>query len=311
MILYNGASGSLGRYLGDTVRRRGLELHAITARLEDADGLSAELDALEPSDEVTFIHLAGRVSVPACEADPDGAFLTNVTLARSTTEGVLEWAERRRVAVQVIYVSTGHVYAVPHEGSRLDESAPTLPRSVYARTKLAAEQAMLALAASGVRITIARVFGLIAPQQPRHYVLPGLVDRVLSGRLREIPGLDFARDYLDARDVCEDLVLLAAGGSWTGPQIVNVCSGEAITIRDLLKAVLDATEPEHAAARAQAATAGPGRPDDVRWLIGDPTRFVALTGVSPRRIPLEVTTREAVAEARQLKSDRPAWGLKA
>jgi UDP-glucose 4-epimerase len=296
VILYNGASGGLGRHLAEPLSRRDEAWHAIDARLEDQAGLVAELGRLDPQGSVTFIHLAARVSVPACEADPAGAHETNVVLALHAVAAVLRWANELSVPARVIYVSTGHVYAARPEGSRLDENAATRPRSVYAQTKLAAEEALQALCASSdAPLIIARVFGLIAPRQSANYVLPALIERSWTGRFNGIPGLDFVRDYLDARDVCEDLLLLAAAALPEESAVVNVCSGVPVTIRDLLHAILREVDPEHADALAGSASPAAGRPDDIRWLVGNPSRFTGLTGLAPNRIPLSVTVADAVA----------------
>lgn len=295
MILYNGASGGLGRYLAGRLSAREEPSHALTARLEDQPGLETELSQLDPGDAITLIHLAARVSVPACESDPSDAYNTNVLLARATVATVLDWASQRGARARVIYVSSGHVYAAQPDGSRLAEDAPTLPRSVYAQTKLAAEQALLSLSSRHeVPFLVARVFGLLAPRQAPNYVLPGLIERVRSGHLDGIPGLDFARDYLDARDVCENLLLLASA-PWPDPSlVVNVCSGVAVTIRELLRAVMAEVDPTRADDIMRDAAAAPGRPDDIRWLIGDPGRLIHLTGSLPQRIPLSRTVADAV-----------------
>src|SRR5439155_15956129 len=129
------------------------------------------------------------------------------------------------LAPRVVYVSSGHVYAAAQPGIRLTEHHPVAPRTVYARTKLAAEQALAERArARGCALIIARVFGLIAPRQPAHYVLPGLIRRVSEGRLEGVPGLSYYRDYLDSRDVCDVLIALAAQAG-AEPTVVNVCSG--------------------------------------------------------------------------------------
>jgi nucleoside-diphosphate-sugar epimerase len=298
VILYNGASGGLGRYLAEPLRKAGAAAHALTARLEDQPGLAAELSRLDPGGAVTFIHLAARVSVPACEADPTGAYITNVALARATVATVLDWASRHGAGARVIYVSSGHVYAAQPVGSRLAEDAPTLPRSVYAETKLAAERELEALTSDrGAPMLVARVFGLLAPRQASNYVLPALVLRARTGRLDGIPGLDLVRDYLDARDVCEDLCLLASAPWPENPLIVNVCSGVPVTIRDLLRSVLTAVGGNPPNDGALSAIAAPGRQDDIQWLVGDPTRFVGLTGNPPQRIPLSRTVADAAKDA--------------
>lgn len=295
VIVYNGASGGLGRYLAEPLLRAGETIHALAARLEDQSKLAAELSWLDAGGAMTFIHLAARVSVPACESDPSGAHSTNVVLAHATVETVIDWALRRGADVRVIYVSSGHVYAAQPDGSRLSEDAPLGPRSVYAQTKLAAEQDLLALASTrGVPIIVARVFGLLAPHQAPNYVLPALIERARNGNLDGIPGLDFARDYLDARDVCENLRLLASAPWPDTSPVVNICSGVAVTIRELLRAVLEEIDPKRADVAARHATAAPGRSDDIRWLVGDPSAFIHLTGNLPQRIPLSRTVADAV-----------------
>jgi nucleoside-diphosphate-sugar epimerase len=295
LILYNGASGGLGRYLAGPLSGLEEPSHAISARLEDQSGLLAELSQLDPRGAVTFIHLAARVSIPACESDPLGAHTTNVVLARSTVETVLEWAHRRHATLRVIYVSSGHVYAAQPDGSKVAEGARILPRSVYAHTKRAAEEELLALASSrGFPVLVARVFGLLAPRQASNYVLPALIERAKNDDLDDIPGLDFARDYLDARDVCENLLLLAAAPWPDSSPVVNVCSGDALTIRELLRAVLEAVAPARADDMIRQATAAPGRPDDIQWLVGDASHFVHVTGSLAKRIPLSKTVADAV-----------------
>lgn len=296
MILYNGATGGLGRHLAPALDRSGQRFHALRARLEDRASLTTELEGLRPDGSVTFLHLAARVSVPACEADPDAARLINVDAAKSTVEAVIHWAAAQDIVPNVLLVSTGHVYRAKPRPRRLIESDAVGPRSVYAQTKLAAEETLAALTAhTGAPFMVARVFGLLAPGQPRHYVLPGLIERARSGDVRAIPGLDFARDYLDARDVCDNLLALAAV-PWPerGQHVVNVCSGVPVTIRELLEAVRVIIDDDAPPGRAWVPTSGPGRPDDVDWLVGDPTRFRLLTGKEPRRLSLHQTVADAV-----------------
>jgi nucleoside-diphosphate-sugar epimerase len=296
VILYNGATGGIGRYFADPLTRFGQASHILAARLEDRPALQRELEHLDAPDPVTFIHLAARVSVPACEADPIAAHEINVSLARSTLVAIIDWASHRGVGLRVIYVSTGHVYAAPEPGSRVTEDDPTLPRSVYARTKLEAEHELSKLSSMhGIPLLAARVFGLLSPRQAPHYVLPGLINRVRTRDLNGIPGLDFARDYLDARDVCEDLLLLASVPWPSKTSVMNVCSGVPVTIRDLLRMVVSVTDPSTADEVASDARPADGRQDDVRWLVGDPGRFGRITGAPSQRIPLETSVADAIA----------------
>lgn len=300
VILYNGASGSLGRYLEPALARRQLHGYALAARLEDRAGCRRELASLEPDTDPVLLQLAARVSVPACEADPKGALKTNVTDTVDTVRDFVRWAQARSLRPRVLYVSSGHVYDEHHAGVRITEDGPTRVRSVYARSKLLAEKELGSLAATrGFGLVIARVFGLIAPRQPEHYLLPGLIRRAREGRLGEVPGLSNVRDYLDARDVCDDLLALCGldwPEQWHG-EVVNVCSGLGSTILEVLQETVRACRPAEESELLARVTEAPGRRDDIPWIVGDPSRFMALTGEPPLKIPLAVTVRDACATA--------------
>ena len=293
MILYNGGTGGLGRYLAAALSGRGLAGASLAARLEDRATLRDELGSIDAraGDPVWLVQLAARVSVPGCEQDPEGAFATNV---RDTTETVREfcaWARMQGCAPHVLFASTGHVYARRPPGCRIAEDAAVAPRSVYARTKLEAEAALMRLAATeGAGLWIARIFGLVGPSQPPHYVLPGLIRRAREGRLSDIPGLSHVRDYLDARDVCRNLVDLCAAGAAPEPRVINVCSGEGVSIRAIVEQILIALGTQAPPTLGEA----PGRPDDLPWIVGDPGRLTDLLGRPPRRISLQRTILDAL-----------------
>jgi len=299
MILYNGSSGGLRRYFASALKGAAVEGIPLQARLEDRTRLQQELKALEPSGSVTLVQMAARVPVAACEVDPEGTWQTNVRDTRETVARVVAWAQARGLPTSVLYVSSGHVYAAREPGHRLRETDPTAPRSVYARTKLAAEEALSLLAAEkGFSLRVARVFGLVAPSQPPSYVLPGLVARVRERRFEAVPGLDYVRDYLDSRDVCAGLVALCDSPPAAGStEYVNLCSGETTSLRELLGLVTRTLLPAEADRILETVRAGTGRPDDIPWMVGDPQRFLELTGKQPRRIPLEETVRDACAVA--------------
>jgi nucleoside-diphosphate-sugar epimerase len=302
MILFNGSSGSLGAYFGPALADRGQRGFALRSRLECRDELNTELAAVAshatPGSRLTFVQLAAKVSVPACEQDPDAAYQTNVVDTVETVRSVCAWGSERGCKVTVIYVSSGHVYAARPAGAAIAEADPTAPRSVYARTKLQAERALQDLARdAGVQCVIARVFGLIAPCQPAHYVLPGLIQRVVAERVDAIPGLSFVRDYVDSRDVCE--ILLDIAMQETLPSgIVNVCSGKPVTLRELVELIAHAVKPNDAERLLRSVAEAPARPDDIPWIVGSTARLVSILGREPLRISREQTVRDAVSVLR-------------
>jgi nucleoside-diphosphate-sugar epimerase len=294
MILYNGATGSLGRYFASEAPSAA----ALKSRLEDRAGTRDELRAVlsgARGQGVTLVQMAAMVSVPACERDPAAAERTNVTEAVSTVCDFIAAARSVGASPRILYVSTGHVYGAQPPGVRIAEDAPLAPRSVYARTKLAAERELARAAGEAAApLVVARVFGLIAPTQPPHYVLPALIRRVCDRQLVGVPGLACVRDYLDARDVCRLLSRLCDDALASSlPAVVNVCSGTGVTIRSLLEEILRVAEPASFGERAKELTEAPGRADDVPSIVGDPSRLEALLGEPLRRIPLAQTVSEA------------------
>jgi nucleoside-diphosphate-sugar epimerase len=296
MIFYNGATGSLGQYFAAALARAGVAGRALHARLEDRAGCARELQSCElPRGAPVFlVQMAAKVSVPACESDPRGAHQTNVLDTLATVADFVAFARTRGAKPHVLYVSSGHVYAPQPEGSRIAEDAPVAPRSEYARSKLNAERALEQRAAeSGYALLVARVFGLLAPRQPPNYLLPGLIRRVRSQDLQNIPGLSFHRDYLDARDVCEHLVhfcRLGFGVAEGQTARFNVCSGQALQLRELVVRLLALLPPAAAMTLGEA----PGRADDIPWIVGDPRALEARLGVPARRIELADTLRDAL-----------------
>jgi nucleoside-diphosphate-sugar epimerase len=280
--------------MGAELENRRIPFTPIAARLEDTGALTAELDRLPNTATLILVQLAAKVSVAECEADPEAARHVNVDATVATFEAFADWCHAAGVSPRLVYVSTGHVYAPPPPGRRVSEGDGVAPRSVYAATKLEAEKALSAVGRRiGVDVLVARVFGLLAPGQPSGYLLPSLIRRVRDGDVEAIPGLSFGRDYLDARDVCRHLTDLA---QLPITDIVNVCSGEVTTVRDVLDAVIDRVvedDDRRHKLRGRASEAE-GRPTDIPWLVGDPTRLSVTTGSPLRTIELSETVGDAV-----------------
>jgi nucleoside-diphosphate-sugar epimerase len=307
MIFYNGGTGSLGRYFAGGMTACGAQGQELRSRLEDRQGFSRELEshshAVGGGERVWLVQMAARVSVPACERDPEGARKTNVTDTMATVADFVRWAVARRASPGVVYVSSGHVYASRPEGSRLTEHDPVEPRSEYARTKLAAEGVIAEHAgAHRYPLIIARVFGLLAPRQPPNYMLQGLIRRARERDLAGIPGLDFFRDFLDARDVCEILVRLCstvAPAEPAGTTILNVCSGVPVQLREIVACILETLLGSEARSLASTLVGAAGRADDVPWIVGSPRLLEERLGYPARRLALSETVRDAVAAAIQ------------
>jgi len=298
MILYNGTTGSLAHYFAESVGAAGASATPLRSRLEDLDGFRKELGGLA-GNEATFVLFAAKVSVPWCESHPEEARQTNVSDTLEFARLFIEACRGKGISPRLLYVSSAHLYA--RNDGTIHETDPILPRSVYARTKLEAENGLRDLArATGADLRITRVFGLVAPVQPEHYILHAMLKRAREKRMRGIPGLSNLRDYLDSRDVCRAILktisVEEANFARVCPdRILNVCSGRGISIRALAEACVKAISPADEAARLiSEMTEAPPRADDVPRIVGSIDRYRALFGEDPGHFPIETTIRDAI-----------------
>ena len=191
----------------------------------------------------TIFHLAAAVGVKRVMADPVDTMERNL----HTTEAVLRLASQYRH--RLVITSTSEVYGSgSREWFREDDDAligdPTKRRWGYAASKLADEfHAFAYHHATGLAVTVARMFNTIGPRQVGHYgmVVPTLVRQALSGQPLTVYGDGLQRrSFTWIGDAVRALAGLAAEPSTAG-QVYNVGSSEEATILDLANRILRAT----------------------------------------------------------------------
>ena len=144
-LLITGTSGLLGLNLAleagnehpltglDRRRLANLPFEQLEADLLAAGTAEETLERLRPE---ALIHCAALANLEACEADPQLAARLNAVLP-----GELAAACQRR-GVKMVHISTDAVFDGTKTGAYVEDDAPN-PLSVYARTKLDGEAAVL------------------------------------------------------------------------------------------------------------------------------------------------------------------------
>ena len=144
-----------------------------------------------------IIPLAAIVGGPACDRDP--------WLAESVNLGAIQLLNRlRSVDQQVVYPNTNSGYGTKSGDVYCTEESPLDPITLYGRTKVEAEQELLA-SPNVITLRLATVFG----SSPRmrldllvnHFVYAALTDGYLT-----IFEKDFKRNYIHIRDVADCFV---------------------------------------------------------------------------------------------------------
>ena len=235
--LVTGAGGFIGRALVNALAAHGIDVVASDAApgggwlpcdVTDFDRLS-ELVSDEQID--TIIH-CGAVSGPMVLADdPLAVWRINA----GGTANVLETARRAGVGRVVVCSSTEVYGATP---GRVDEQTPADPASVYAASKLAAEQATFAWARQhGVDALALRLAWIYGPGRMTETQLETLLLNVLEGRESMIEGAEADwTHYLHVTDAL-DALIAAARAQKLGHRLYNVSGGRGVSMGELVDTV--------------------------------------------------------------------------
>lgn len=293
-VVVSGVNGFVGGHLVRELVAHGHEVVGLGMKqqapeLDLADYVGGDL--VEGWPEIAcdaVVHLAALSAVGPSFSDPQGYINANSAPVTHLCEGLLASGSSGRVLV----VSTGAVYA---PGIGLTETSPTEPSSPYAVSKLLVETQCAYYRRRGLDVTVLRPFNHIGPGQRGGFLLPDLVAGVrewaATGRPLTVGNLDTRRDYTDVRDVVRAYRLALEAPTLTAP-VMNVCSGESRSGRELLDEVvghLGLGEPEVVVDPARI------RPGDPPEIIGHNGVIRAELGWEPV-IPLADTVRDLVAD---------------
>lgn len=190
-----------------------------------ADLTETRLASLVDMSEVdAVVHLAAIVGFPACQAvGHDVAWRYNVEL----TKEVFEDAEAAGVK-RFVFASTYSNYGLADEGQMVTEESPLRPQSLYAETKIASEQFLLAKAATSscvpVLFRFATLFG-ISPRTRFDLIINQFVLEALTQRKLIIYQRGYARSFVHVYDVVRAIIMgLTADEQIVGGQVFNVGS---------------------------------------------------------------------------------------
>lgn len=263
------------RSAGPTVSFGGLESRSLD--ITDADSV---LDAIETWQPTHVLHLAGIAAPMAASADPDQAWRVHVFGARNLGRAILEKAPE----CALLHVGSGLIYGgTARSGLALDETAVLDPLDEYGVTKAAADLAMGALAAKGLKVIRLRPFNHTGMGQSEDFVVPAFamqIARIEAGLVEpvlRVGNLDAERDFLDVRDVVSAyLCVLDRSNSIERGAIFNIASGKPRRISQILETLLSLSSTAIAVEQDDARM----RPSDIPKVVGDASKAAAKLGWS-------------------------------
>lgn len=301
-VAITGSEGLIGRHLRAALAERKIEVvridHALppsSGRIDlSVPGASVDLEKLFGNCD-GVVHLGAVSRVVWGERDPARCWRTNV----EGTNAVLQAAASCCSRPWVLLASSREVYG---NAARLPvtEDAPRLPLNAYARSKVAAEDLVLA-ARTALRTGIVRlssVYGDVLDHADR--VVPAFARAAAEDGILRVEGAEHLLDLTHAADVADGLsrlMELLDGGDAKLPPI-HLVSGVGTTLSALAHL---ACAVGGSKARL---TDAPPRDYDVSHFVGDPDRARRLLGWEAKT-PLLDGVRRLVQEYAALSIHSP------
>jgi GDP-4-dehydro-6-deoxy-D-mannose reductase len=239
-----GGTGFIGHSLVTVLRGQGVDVRTLGRSwstdashvvLQETAWKSSALDhILEDSQPDCIFHLAGR-----SRGTQDELTNANIVLMQNLLDALDRTGLRPRLVVAGSAAEYGGAIT---DGVPVCETAACAPQSPYGLSKRAQTEAALSYANSaGGSVLVARIFNPIGPDMPRHLALGDFVSQIVSmqgsRQVLRVGNIDVRRDMIDVEHAATVLWQLAVNPDAQG--IVNVCSGQAPLLRDLVEMLIE------------------------------------------------------------------------
>jgi len=165
-----------------------------------------------------IIHLAALVGAPVCKKDPFAAKSINV-------EATNLLLSLRQEDQRILYPCTNSGYGIGEKDKFCTEETPLRPISLYGRTKVEAEQAILK-SGNSITFRLATVFGA-SPRMRLDLLVNDFVYRAVMDRYVVVFEGDFKRNYIHIRDVARVFIHAIDNFGSMKNQVYNVGLSDA------------------------------------------------------------------------------------
>lgn len=285
-ILVTGAMGFIGSRVSVALLRRGAAVIALArsgsdqrrllstgAKVSVVDGdYHVEQDirrGLEQARPTILVHSAWRIDVGTAYLHAVSN-LADVRASLRLFEMASELGCRRIVAI-------GTCLEYEESDGPVPETTALRPKTLYAASKAALYLAARAWAqTTGVEFAWARLYYPFGPGEPRHRLIPAVVNGILAGKRVATTDGRQRQSFLHVDDVGDAIAALALS---TACDAFNVASGEATSVRDLVVTIAERLRGTRLLDIGSLAS----RADEPRVLWGDVTRLRRELGWRPTR----------------------------
>ena len=223
--------------------------------------------------EVVF-HLAALGGIPYSYVAPTSYVQINI-------EGTVNVAEaaRRAGVRRMVHTSTSETYGTARTVP-ISEDHPMQPQSPYSASKIGADNMALSFHhAFDLPLAIIRPFNVYGPRQSTRAVIPTILTQLHKGvKTLELGATSPTRDFTFVTDTVAGFLAVAACDRALG-NVVNIGSGQEISIGDLVKLLIEVTGSDAEIVTDEARLRPEG--SEVERLLADSTRAREWTGWEP------------------------------
>ena len=279
--IVTGGHGFIGRHLVRALRQRDLNVYTLgRRRKEDAGHFTLEgaawnadtlADIIQAAAPTYIFHLAGVMHGTPEELDRINIGMTETLLQ------ALEKTDQRPLLI--IAGSAAEYGSAIKDGEPIEETLACAPLSDYGKSKYRQTSEALKYAnATGNPVLVARIFNPLGCDMPAHLAIADFTQQLVSmkqgsGQLR-VGNIDVRRDMIDVEHIATLLCKLAENPAARGT--VNICSGQAPLLRDLVEMLIRNFEKKVDFEIDQARL----RRNELKTLIGS-TKLLSSLGCAP------------------------------
>ncbi|MCK4464622.1 MAG: NAD-dependent epimerase/dehydratase family protein [Bacteroidales bacterium] len=230
-ILITGSEGFIGQALKKKIKKEFPEYRIFGFDIQDGD-ISTTEPAFDHIDHV--FHLAGKTYIPKSWEEPLEFYKTNVT----GTNIILEFCRKRKASLTYI---SAYVYGMP-EFLPISEKHSLNPNNPYMHSKILAESLCRFYARHyNVKITILRPFNVFGAGQSSLFLIPLLIDQLLSKDkdILVVKDIRPKRDFIYIEDLLNAIILTLREEKRF--EIYNVGSGISISIKEIIEILKEIT----------------------------------------------------------------------
>src|SRR3954469_8798319 len=254
-LLVTGGEGFIGSHLVEELVRQGADVRVLAlydpfgrygwlGRSEVAGAIEILPGDVRDAERVNgtvegcdiVFHLAALIGIPYSYVAPDSYVQVNV-------QGTVNVANacRRHHVERMVHTSTSETYGTAITAP-IAESHPMQPQSPYSASKIGADMMALSFHHSfELPIAVVRPFNTYGPRQSTRAVIPTILTQLHRGAKQiHIGATSPTRDFNYVTDTVSGFLAVAASDRAVG-EVVNVGSGEEISIGELVQLLVDIT----------------------------------------------------------------------